>query len=122
MLSYTATFCAGSTTDGSIICYIKKEDNKNLPSFAVLDERPVTYTFRKGGGLARHQQTLLCFSQCIVKSITNMSIARPPSDGDISFEQLCKALARFSSDELTVIKCDIEISPRKSVLPSSKRS
>ena len=119
--SYNAIFCAGSTTDDSIICYIKKEDTKYPPSFAVLDEEPVSYTFRKGGGPAQHQQTLLCFSQCIVKSITNMSIARPPSDGDISFEQLFKALARFSSDELTVIKCDIEMKPQKERSPVEQK-
>ena len=120
LLSRSALFCVGSTTDGSILCYIKKEDNAKPPSFAVLDEVPATYTFRRGGGVCRQQQSLLSFSQSLSKSVTNMSIARPQSDDEITFEQLYKAMERFSSAELTVVKTTIEMKLPKHRSPTEQ--
>ena len=98
--------------------YIRKQDNKRLPSFDIVDSdgaqrSPVAYRFKRSGNVKKNlEQTMTAFIGTLGDSITDLMI-RPPANGDYSFAQLLTGIQMLTPLQIATKKGEIDVVPPK---------
>ena len=119
--SSKVVMCVGALAEGGIIVYVRKSDNKAVPSLVINNHHPTIFKPKRGGNTVKTcEKTLHAMSESMTSCVMNMRIVRPQNADDLTFEQMVTAMSKYSACDLQVIKGTIELKEAKDRSPFEK--